>query len=116
MTIEPIIAIPRPIPILAVQFKGGFESFNEVSTWIQSQIFGSDDKEIPWHSSGSSVWFGGFDNSKGRFILSTLEGDMEVSPGDFVIRGIKGEFYPCKPDVFDAKYEQQYDFKKANVP
>lgn len=40
-----------------------------------------------------------------RLIIPTLEGDMEVRPGDFVIRGVKGEFYPCKPDIFEATYE-----------
>ena len=37
--------------------------------------------------------------------IGTLEGDMEVSVGDYVIKGIKGEFYPCKPDIFEATYE-----------
>ncbi|MEU5258975.1 hypothetical protein [Amycolatopsis sp. NPDC021455] len=37
--------------------------------------------------------------------INTLEGPMKVSPGDWVIRGVKGEFYPCKPDVFDSTYE-----------
>jgi hypothetical protein len=35
----------------------------------------------------------------------TLEGDMRVSVGDWVIRGVQGEFYPCKPDIFEATYE-----------
>lgn len=37
--------------------------------------------------------------------LRTLEGDMRVMSGDWIIRGVKGEFYPCKPDIFDATYE-----------
>ena len=37
--------------------------------------------------------------------LRTLEGIMRVSVDDFVIRGVKGEFYPCKPDIFEATYE-----------
>lgn len=41
----------------------------------------------------------------GKFWIETLEGRMVVSAGDYVIRGIKGEFYPCKPDIFDATYE-----------
>lgn len=39
-----------------------------------------------------------------RIIIHTLEGDMEVSNGDYVIKGIKGEFYPCKPDIFEQTY------------
>ena len=38
--------------------------------------------------------------------IRTLEGDMIVTPGDYVIRGVKGEFYPCKPDIFEATYER----------
>ena len=37
--------------------------------------------------------------------IETLEGVMTVSPGDWIIRGVKGEFYPCKPDIFEATYE-----------
>lgn len=37
--------------------------------------------------------------------IETLEGVMEVSPGDWIIKGVQGEFYPCKPDIFDATYE-----------
>lgn len=38
-------------------------------------------------------------------IIHTLEGVMEVSPGDWVITGVRGERYPCKPDIFAATYE-----------
>lgn len=37
--------------------------------------------------------------------IGTLEGPHEVTPGDWIIRGVKGEFYPCKPDIFAATYE-----------
>ena len=37
--------------------------------------------------------------------IKTLEGVMTVSVGDYVIKGIRGEFYPCKPDIFEATYE-----------
>ncbi len=38
--------------------------------------------------------------------IATLEGEMNVSVGDWVIKGIKGEFYPCKPDIFEKTYER----------
>lgn len=38
-------------------------------------------------------------------VVDTLEGEMRVSPGDWIITGVKGERYPCKPDVFVATYE-----------
>lgn len=37
--------------------------------------------------------------------IRTLEGPMEVRKGDWIIRGVKGEFYPCKPDIFEMTYE-----------
>ena len=40
-----------------------------------------------------------------KIAIETLEGVMNASLGDYVIRGIKGEFYPCKPDVFEQTYE-----------
>jgi hypothetical protein len=39
------------------------------------------------------------------FVIATLEGDMTASPGDMIIRGVKGELCPCKPDIFTATYE-----------
>jgi len=40
-----------------------------------------------------------------RLVIPTLEGEHEATPGDWIIKGIKGEFYPCKPDIFAATYE-----------
>lgn len=38
--------------------------------------------------------------------IKTLEGNMMISDGDYVIKGVKGEFYPCKPDIFEQTYEK----------
>ena len=38
--------------------------------------------------------------------IVTLEGTMVVDPGDWIIRGVNGELYPCKPDIFEATYER----------
>jgi len=38
--------------------------------------------------------------------IDTLEGTMSAQKGDFIIKGLKGEFYPCKPDIFNMKYEE----------
>lgn len=48
----------------------------------------------------------GFDHDADRLCIETLEGDMWASKGDYIIKGIKGEFYPCKPDIFEASYEE----------
>jgi len=44
-------------------------------------------------------------NAQNQFLIHTLEGTMAADPGDWIIRGVQGEFYPCKPDIFDATYE-----------
>ncbi len=44
-------------------------------------------------------------NSRNIFI-ETLEGAMMTTPGDWIIKGIAGEFYPCKPDIFEATYDE----------
>lgn len=38
--------------------------------------------------------------------IDTLEGTMCASVGDFIIKGVQGEFYPCKPDIFEKTYEK----------
>lgn len=43
------------------------------------------------------------------FVIQTLEGKLFVRPNDWIIKGIKGEFYPCKPDIFEATYEEVTD-------
>lgn len=55
-----------------------------------------------------------FLNNKGYmsfddFIIPTLEGPMTCSVGDYIIKGIKGEFYPCKSDIFEASYDEVGD-------
>lgn len=48
-------------------------------------------------------WFG---NGEG-ILIQTLEGDMLARPNDWIIRGVNGEFYPCKPDIFEKTYEPE---------
>jgi hypothetical protein len=45
-------------------------------------------------------------NGKEKGIIQTLEGLMTVTPGDWIITGVKGEHYPCKPNIFEMTYEQ----------
>ena len=44
----------------------------------------------------------------GGMVIVTWEGDMQALPGDWIIRGVQGEFYPCKPDIFEATYERVF--------
>ena len=51
-------------------------------------------------------WIGDNAKQEGQTLLiHTLEGTHEASLGDWIIKGVKGEFYPCKPDIFDVTYE-----------
>lgn len=46
-----------------------------------------------------------FEVEEDGLVIKTLEGNMKASIGDYIIKGIKGEYYPCKPDIFEATYE-----------
>ena len=48
-------------------------------------------------------------------LIRTLEGEMKAQPGDWIIRGIAGEVYPCKPDIFEATYESAPQPEAASV-
>lgn len=43
---------------------------------------------------------------KKKVVIQTLEGEIVISKGDYIIKGIKGEYYPCKPDIFEESYER----------
>lgn len=78
----------KPIVIEALQFKVGMDS-EEMANFCPDFNYSSGEGE---EMIGMSI--------------ETLEGEMEVSDGDYVIKGIKGEYYPCKPDIFEASYEK----------
>lgn len=46
-----------------------------------------------------------FEVREGELFIKTLEGEHHASKGDFIIRGVAGEYYPCKPDIFHETYE-----------
>ena len=77
----------RPVIIEAVQWEGSKASFDSIIDM------------------GLKKWKPGEMGSK-SFIIETLEGDHLCKDGDFVIKGVKGEFYPCKPDIFEMTYEE----------
>ncbi len=47
-----------------------------------------------------------FDDGDFDLYIETLEGDHKANIGDYIIKGVKGEFYPCKPDIFEMSYEE----------
>lgn len=76
----------KPVVIEAIQFDGTLESAHAITKWAGSPFDWSGNQET--------------------LIIPTLEGDHTASKGDYIIKGIKGEFYPCKPDIFEATYEE----------
>ena len=81
----------KPVVIEAIQAFGTPESNREIIDWTRgSATPASMDK----NADGVS-----------QLSIATLEGTHWVTPGDYIIRGVKGEHYPCKPDIFEATYE-----------
>lgn len=59
-------------------------------------------------ASAIAIWCGGtptVDALGPCILIDTLEGTMRADPGDWIIKGVVGEFYPCKPDIFAATYD-----------
>ena len=48
-------------------------------------------------------------NKTQEYFIDTLEGNMKIGEGDYIIKGVKGEFYPCKPDIFEMTYDKSID-------
>lgn len=80
----------KPVEIEAEPWDGTPSGAGPIIDWINS--FGT--KTAVWRE----------EPIEGIYI-KTLEGEMHVSPHDFVIRGIQGEFYPCKPGIFTDSYD-----------
>lgn len=76
----------KPVLIEAVLWNG--VEVSEVTDWISKAL---QNETIT--RSGDKV------------VIKTLEGDMIASPGDYIIKGVKGELYPCKPDIFESTYD-----------
>jgi hypothetical protein len=81
----------------AVRYDGTKASFDFIWDWMERETGEPD--------GGPNQGYEGTGESPGCFGIVTLEGEMKASAGDVIIRGVKGEFYPCKPDIFAATYE-----------
>lgn len=86
----------KPVVIEAIQWTG--TNLSEITAWVQPDA--PSFVRIPrgWKVQERTP-------EDVRLIIPTLEGDHQASVGDFIIRGVKGEFYPCKPDIFAATYD-----------
>jgi hypothetical protein len=81
----------KQIVIEAKKFDGSYTSADLICSW-----------------GGKHIWknCSGYGEYLGTISIYTLEGIMIASKGDYIIKGIKGEFYPCKPDIFELMYEK----------
>lgn len=71
---------------------------------IEAEHFTRENKDYCYYWVGNG--YAGFDNDGNPIlVIPTLEGDMTAVLGDWIIRGVNGEFYPCKPDVFEKTYD-----------
>ena len=84
----------KPVVVEAVQFTGDFGNIEKLIQWSNKQV---------WQNTS------GFGEFLGTLSINTLEGVMTASKGDFIIKGVNGEFYPCKPDIFEKTYEEVWD-------
>lgn len=73
----------KPCEIEAIQWTG--KNIIELLDWGQGKILWNDVDDL---------------------FIDTLEGRMKANINDYIIKGLRGEFYPCKPDVFEKKYEK----------
>lgn len=91
----------KPVVVEAVQFT--------IEPWTASDI-------IQWilDNNSSATFFGEGEliDPGSHIMINTLEGRMIASEGDWIIKGVKGEFYPCKPDIFEETYGPD---EKTNV-
>lgn len=74
----------KPVVIEAVQFKTGEQDSDLAAHVVDGKIDYKED---------------------GTMLIETLEGVMIANPGDWIIKGVNGELYPCKPDIFQKTYE-----------
>jgi hypothetical protein len=92
---EPKSYRKKPVVIKAMHLDVHNVSPDEVALWCGGEVKPHPDKN----------YIGG----PLTVHITTLEGVMVAEPGDYVIRGVQGEFYPCKPDIFAATYEPAPD-------
>ncbi|GAA1888298.1 hypothetical protein GCM10009837_07680 [Streptomyces durmitorensis] len=90
----------KPVEIDAAQWDGTAEGATPIIDWILNG--GSTANYICSNPDRCAEHNGDIPHS---ISIRTLEGDMTASLGDWIIRGVKGEFYPCRDDIFRATYE-----------
>ena len=78
----------------------------EAFMWTGDQNQTEDPEWIVRAIKEGQVWFAHAGSDHCKMFINTLEGVHEASLGDYIIQGVKGELYPCKPDIFKMTYEE----------
>jgi hypothetical protein len=83
----------------------GKMKFRKKPVVIEAMLFTNEDKDrvFSWIT---CTRFPDFENGIPTLKIQTLEGDMVAHIGDWIIKGVNGEYYPCKPDIFEKTYEK----------
>lgn len=89
----------RPVTIEAIQYHGAANVLEVLAFTGKAAMFHD------WFESDEAYVQHVKEDPEQRFKIFTLEGTMAALPGDWIIRGVNGEHYPCKPDIFAATYE-----------
>jgi len=76
--------VKKPIPITAIQWTG--ENHMELAEFTNGKCL--------------------FSVGESTIVIPTLEGEMKANAGDYIVRGVEGEFYPCRQDIFEKTYEK----------
>lgn len=87
-----LVARKKPVEIECIKFTGN--NISELKNFVGDALIMSFLQVDPWA-----------EHSAPDFSIRTLEGDMKISEGDYIIKGVNGEFYPCKPEIFEKTYE-----------
>ena len=95
--------LKKPVVIEAFKWTGGRDQEDD-PVWIKEAIEQGKVKFVKGFLKGNS-FFGATNGPDIVMEIETLEGKMLVVRGDYIIRGVRGEIYPCKPDIFEETYE-----------
>ena len=93
----------RPVLVLAEQFNPNAKPVHDIT--LPAGVRRTDYREVAMLLSTSGCSRRGLWSWHVLGVIETLDGLMVVEPGDWVITGVQGERYPCKPDIFAATYE-----------
>ena len=95
----------KPVVIEAIEFTGDANFKSLLQNWTDGACK-TWDAEINLHSLVYDDFLGASHTKIYNLSIPTLEGPMTASIGDYIIKGVNGEFYPCKPDIFKKTYEE----------